>query len=304
VTRPLPFRDVAVVGLGLVGGSLARDLAARGCRVLAADRDPDVLAAAIAEGVVAGAFDVDVVDAIGIDTVAGTYAAAAAERARGALSEVSLVIIATPVGASPAVLEWLAAVAPRDAVLTDVGSTKRGIMAAAAAAGVAHRFVGGHPMAGSHRSGWAASCRGLFDGVRTWLCAAGADAAALRSVESLWEVVGATPSLIDAGEHDRHVAWTSHLPQLLSSALGCTLAGAGVTRAGLGAGGRDTSRLAGSDPAMWTDILLANDDEMVPALDALMEELVRFRHHLANRDAAALAQALEAARRWTGATAP
>jgi prephenate dehydrogenase len=178
VTRPLPFRDVAVVGLGLVGGSLARDLAARGCRVLAADRDPDVLAAAIAEGVVAGAFDVR--DAIGIDTVAGTYAAAAAERARGALSEVSLVIIATPVGAAPAVLEWLAAVAPRDAVLTDVGSTKRGIMAAAAAAGVAHRFVGGHPMAGSHRSGWAASCRGLFEGARTWLCAAGTDAAALR----------------------------------------------------------------------------------------------------------------------------
>jgi prephenate dehydrogenase len=309
-----PPDTVAVIGLGLVGGSLARDLAARGYRVLAADRDHQALAAATAEGVVAATFRVG----------EGGHA----ELLAGA----SLVVIATPVCAAPTVLRWLAGVTSPATTITDTGSTKRSIMTAAAAAGVAHRFVGSHPMAGDHHSGWGAAREGLFADATVWLCtaragdvvaatatgpeatgpdAAGPDAAgpdatgtaapgrALAAVQALWLAVGARPCVIDADEHDHLVAWSSHLPQLVSSTLARVLQAAGVHPSRLGRGGRDATRLAGSDPGMWRDIVMDNADAVVPALDALLDELARLRRHVVDRDAAAISDMLAAARDWT-----
>jgi prephenate dehydrogenase len=278
---------VAVVGLGLMGGSLARDLAARGYRVVAADPDAAVLADARAHGVISGTFP------LGADRSSD-------RRAERGLDEADLVIVATPVRAALPILRWLAGAAPPHAVLTDVGSTKRSITEAAGAAGLSTRFVGGHPMAGDHRSGWAAAREGLFIGSRVWLCAGdegAADAEAL--VAAMWAEVGALPLPIDAVDHDEMIAWSSHLPQLLASALGCALDGEGVDRSALGPGGRDTTRLAGSDPALWTDILMDNADALEPALDALLEELVRLRRHIGGLDDASLRATLEAARRWS-----
>jgi prephenate dehydrogenase len=300
---------VAVIGLGLIGGSLARDLAARGWRVLAADRDGHALAEAAAEGVITGTFHVGAEgpgDASGVQSHSGAQAhssarspASGSERAVEVLAAASLVIVATPVGTTPGVLRWLARVTPNSTIITDTGSTKRSIMAAAAAAGLAQRFVGGHPMAGDHRSGWGAAREDLFMDAPVWLCAARA-APALAAVQALWLAVGARPSVIDADDHDRLVAWSSHLPQLVSSALGRTLHDAGLDRSRLGPGGRDVTRLAGSDPAMWADILVDNADVVTPALAALLNELTRLHRHVMDRDVAAITAALAAARDWAG----
>jgi prephenate dehydrogenase len=289
-----PIQDagtIAVVGLGLVGGSLARDLAARGYRVIGADQDARMVEAALADGVLAGGF------AVG----------EAGGGRGGGVKEAGVVVVATPVRAAVSVLRWLAEAARGDAIITDVGSTKRSIVEAAGAAGLGGRFVGGHPMAGDHGSGWEASRQGLFIGAPVWLCAGEEHAGQAQGhhggrpvalVEALWEEVGARPRRIDALEHDQMVAWSSHLPQLLATALGCALNGAGVDRAGLGPGGRDTTRLAGSDPTVWTDILMDNADAVEPALDALMEELVRLRRHIGGLDDASLRAALDDARQW------
>jgi prephenate dehydrogenase len=228
------------------------------------------------------------------------------------VEEAGVVVVATPVRAAIPMVRWLAGAARGDAIITDVGSTKRSIVEAAGAAGLGWRFVGGHPMAGDHRSGWAASRQGLFIGAPVWLCAGEAVAdpfhehhggGAMALVEALWEEVGARPRRIDAAAHDHMVAWSSHLPQLVATALGCALDGAGVDRARLGPGGRDTTRLAGSDPTVWSDILMENADAIEPALDTLIEELIRLRGHIGGLDDASLGAALEAARRWaTGVT--
>jgi prephenate dehydrogenase len=286
-----------VVGLGLMGGSLARDLAARGYRVVAADRDAATLADASAHGVISDTFPVG--EERGGDGGYGGRVGGGDGSAKGGLAEAGLIVVATPVRAALPILRWLAGAAPPRAVLTDVGSTKRSITEAAGAAGLSARFVGGHPMAGDHRSGWAAAREGLFIGSRVWLCTAdhrAADAEAL--VAAMWAEVGARPLAMDAVEHDEMVAWSSHLPQILASALGCALDGAGVDRSRLGPGGRDTTRLAGSDPALWTDILMDNADALEPALDALIEELVRLRRHIGGLDDASLRATLEDARRW------
>jgi prephenate dehydrogenase len=270
----------AIVGLGLVGGSLARDLAVRGWRVLAADTDRGAVEAARAEGVVARGFD------------------AAGDPAAAGLGEVTLAVVATPVRAAPSVLGWLADAAPA-AVLTDVGSTKRSIVGAAEEIGEAARFVGAHPMAGDERSGWSAAREGLFAGAVTWLCPArGASQEAVGAVEALWREVGAEPRRVEAAVHDALVARTSHLPQILASALASALDGSGVARTGLGPGGRDMTRLAGSDPAVWTDILLDNADLLAPALETLLLELGQVRDRLDEADEAPLRSLLERGRRW------
>lgn len=245
-------RTVAVLGLGLIGGSLARDLAGAGTRVVGADADPATVRAALAAGVIAEALDPhDPRPDAGCD----------------------LVVIAVPVDAAPALLDRLAESLPPGSVVTDVASVKRGIMEAARTAGLARRFVGGHPMAGSHASGWASSRTGLFAGARVLLCPGTADPEAVTRVAGLWRAVGGVPDVLDEADHDREVAWASHLPQAASSALAAVLRDAGIPGAALGPGGRDMTRLAESDPGLWAGIARANADELGPALRALAERL-------------------------------
>lgn len=273
------MRTVGVLGLGLVGGSLARDLARAGWRVLAADREPGSVEAARAAGVVDGPLEL------------------------GAVERVELVVLAVPVRAAPALLRELSDSihTGSDLVVTDVGSTKRSVVAAAAHAGLAARFVGAHPMAGSHRSGWDASRTGLFHGSRVWVCpTSSTEENAVATVESMWRSVGGRPERITPHDHDLIMARASHLPQLTASALAATLARYDVPPGALGPGGRDTTRLAGSDPDIWTDILLDNADHVAPALDALTHELAALADLIRSDAAVSLRSRLAAGRAWSG----
>lgn len=276
--------SVGVVGLGLIGGSLARDLARAGWRVLGDDRDAATLAAARSAGVILRPLE---------------------PRDLGSLD---LLVLALPVRAS---IEWVRQAGGRIAaesplVITDVGSTKASILAAADAAGLAGRFVGSHPMAGSHESGWSAARTGLFRDRPVWICPSSASApAAVTEVERVWAAVGARTRRLDAAAHDRRLARTSHLPQLTATALAGVLARHQVAPDDLGPGGRDATRIAGSHPDMWTDIALDNRHHIAPALEELARDLAELAALVRSGDAPALHARLHAARTWShGAPAP
>lgn len=269
------FQSVAIIGLGLMGGSLARDLAARGARVAGADADPEALRAARAAGVVARPADA------------------------AALAEAELLVLAVPVTAAPEALRRALPHLAPGALVTDLGSTKGSIAAAAEAAGIGARFVGSHPLAGDHRAGWEAGREGLYRDALVYLCPAPSTApAALARAARLWEELGARPRKMDATEHDRLLAWSSHLPQLTATALAGTLAEAGVPHAALGPGGRDTTRLAASSPEMWAAIALDNAPALAPALDALRERLRQLQDAVAAGDAEALRRLFREGRSW------
>ncbi|HEX6371844.1 MAG TPA: prephenate dehydrogenase/arogenate dehydrogenase family protein [Longimicrobium sp.] len=269
---------VAVVGLGLIGGSLARDLAARGVRVLGWDADADTLRAAESSGVV-HPLAVDLRD----------------------VDQADAVVLAVPVLAAADVLRALAPRLHGARLVTDAGSTKSSIVRAAQALGIGARFVGSHPLAGDHRSGWAASRTGLFDGARVFLCrTAFTGGGAMRLAEEMWTRVDALPEVIDADLHDVRLAWTSHLPQVVSTALALTINQTGTPRAELGPGGRDVTRLAGSDPAMWADVLVDNADALSSALAMMGARLARLQRAVMTGDRGDLQRLFAEARRWHG----
>jgi prephenate dehydrogenase len=253
-------RRVSVVGLGLMGGSLARALAARGVRVVGYDRDRSSLDAAVAEGMVHEPLD---------DTLDG-------------VEDVDIVVLATPVATTAALLTRLGDQLSGPSLIMDVASTKKSIVAAAEAAGLGPRYVGAHPLTGSHRSGWGASRASLFEEARVFLCpSATTTPEALRLAESFWRSLRAGVEVLDAVEHDEQMAWRSHLPQAVSTALALTLRQADVARSALGPGGRDMTRLAGGDPALWTGIMSDNAPAILEALAAMEEQLRLFRERLA-----------------------
>lgn len=218
-----------------------------------------------------------------------------------AVVSADLVLLAVPPEATCRLLPAIAASARADAIVTDVASVKGPIMAAASAAGLGHRFVGGHPLAGTHERGFGSLPPERLRGAPVYLCHGGdadsLDAAAL--VEEFWrEAFAADTRFITPGEHDRLLAWTSHMPQAVSSALAVALARGGIDARDLGPGARDVTRLAASQPALWTEILMQNRAALEPALAALAaaaDELVRL---LARGDAAAVERWLAEAARF------
>lgn len=272
---------VAILGLGLVGGSLARDLSARGATVWGFDVDTAATRHAFRTGVIA-----QVVDA----------------RLR-MLESARTVVLAVPVDVALGLLERASPHVRQAGLITDVGSTKRRIVQRASALGLAPRFVGSHPMAGDHRAGWHASRRGLFEGARVDLCRAPETSAATwKRARALWRAVGAKPAERDAALHDAEMALSSHLPQLLSLALAGTLASRAIDRRRLGNGGKEMTRMAASSVEMWAAIL---DDNAVPVLDALetcLAQLGALRGAVERHDRAAVAEAFRAAREWSEKT--
>jgi prephenate dehydrogenase len=270
------IRTVAVAGLGLIGGSLARDLGARGVRVLGYDPDAGALDGAVAEGVVSALGP-------GLEGV----------------EDADALVLAVHVCAAPALLEAAAPRLGRVRLITDAGSTKASIVAAAARLGLGAKFVGAHPLAGDHRSGWPAARLGLFTGATLYLtpsAESGAEAVALA--RELWTVVGARTVEIGAEEHDRLLAWTSHLPQVVSSALAAVLAGRGITRGDLGGGGRDVTRLAGSSSAVWRDILADNAAAVSDAIAEMERQLASVRAAIDAGDADAISAWLTESAEW------
>lgn len=273
---PTPQPRAAVIGLGLIGGSIARDLAALGWDVLGDDRSGATLREACAEGVVR-----------------------APVPATGDLAA-DVVVFALPLTELPVAIEAFASRLGAVPLVMDVGSTKASALAAAERAGLAERFVGAHPMAGDHRSGWSASRRWLFDGRHVYLCATPATSEdALRRANHLWRLLGGRPEPIDAGAHDQLVARTSHLPQLVSKTVGLVLADAGIDRDQLGPGGRDVTRLAASDPDLWTAIALDNRAALLDALTEFRRRLNAMADALKRREAPSLRALFLEARRWS-----
>ncbi|HET7322311.1 MAG TPA: prephenate dehydrogenase/arogenate dehydrogenase family protein, partial [Longimicrobiaceae bacterium] len=165
----MKIQSAAVVGLGLIGGSVARDLAALGVRVLGRDRDASAVGAAVEEGVVASALG---------DDLSG-------------VQDAELVVLALPVSAAAAALRALRPHLGAARLVTDVGSTKRGIIAAAVECDLGDRFVGSHPLAGSEASGWSASREGLFRDAPVYLSPTPATAPpALSLARELWTALG------------------------------------------------------------------------------------------------------------------
>lgn len=280
---PRADRVAAVIGLGLIGGSLARDLAARGVRVLGYDRDAGTLTRAIDAGVIAAPIDADFAN----------------------LTLADWVVLAVPVDAAPALLEAVAPAVGSALLVTDAGSTKRSIEAAARRLRLQATFVGSHPFAGDHASGWDASRTGLLEGATVFLCPAPAaddadSAAALAEARLMWSLCGAHTQVIDAVAHDRLLARTSHLPQLLSTALAVMLSREDVPYAGTGPGARGMLRLAGSSPEMWRAIVADNADNIEDVLDALERTVHELRQAVARGDMAAVRAMLEEGRSFPG----
>lgn len=256
VGDPPPFERVLVVGCGLVGGSLA--LAVRALW-------PEV--------------GIRVLDPAAPPSLRERFALATSPADAG---WADLVVLGAPVGQNVALLGAIARHVTASAVVTDVGSTKRDIVAAARRARLAGVFVGGHPMAGSAQSGFAHARADLFAG-RPWILTPDSDDApgaarvgtALARLTQLVCAIGGHPALMGGDEHDRLMAYVSHMPQLVSSAV-MTTTGRVAGRDGLrfsGPGLADVTRLAGSSPALWYDILSSNADYVHEAMRALADVL-------------------------------
>ena len=209
-----------------------------------------------------------------------------AGRARRDGDRPQLVVVAVPPDHLGS--EIVAALRRTDAVVTDVGSIKSEPLRAVAeqAPGLVERYVGGHPMAGSERSGPLAASAALFDG-RPWAVTPHDEAAAgaVALVEELARVCGAVPVHLDPGEHDRAVARISHLPHLLAVLVAGRLAGAPEAHLALsGQGVRDVTRVAGGDPALWQQIVTLNAQALRSLLAEVREELDVLQNALTDGD--------------------
>ncbi len=274
---------LAIIGLGLMGGSLAAGLAGR-CRwIVGADRDPGAVELALARGWIQSGF---------------TDPAAA-------LRDCDLAVLALPVRAILALLGRLGSDLPLPPRLLDLGSTKSEVLAAMAALPAGVAAVGGHPLCGRETSGLAAADAGLFHGCRFAVIPVPAcDPEAVALVEELVMELGAQPLRVGARRHDRLTALTSHTPYLLAVALAIRarrLEKAGEPIAEAAASGFHSAvRLAGSEPTMMLDILLTNRANVLRELEEVQSELAALSHLLARGEEAELGERLRAGREARG----
>ena len=255
------IRRLCIVGTGLIGGSLARDLRRLGevGEVVGSSRHAANLERAVDLGII-DRFDTDVARA-----VAGA----------------DMVVVAVPIGATRTVFERIRDAVDDDAVVTDVGSVKGSVVADARAAlgSRLSRFVPAHPVAGTEHHGVDSSVERLFEHRRVILTPVGeTDPAALERVSAMWKLVGAEVLEMDVTHHDAVLAATSHLPHMLAYTL-VDMLGRMKERTeifGYSAGGlRDFTRVASSDPQMWQDICLANRGAMVETIERFRSDLDR-----------------------------
>jgi prephenate dehydrogenase len=289
---------VAILGLGLIGGSIGLAARARADAEVSG-YDPD-------EGVRARALALGAIDS-------------AAEDVPAAVAGADVVFVAAPVGALAQAVRLALAGAGPDCVVSDVGSTKRLLVDV----GADRRFIGGHPLAGAETAGVEHAREDLFDGATWYLMpAAGSTVGVLyERLYTLLRCFGAQPSAIDADTHDRLMAYVSHLPHVLANLLVSQTASLPVLRNGgladdgserlpavrpergvpgrvpaVGPSFRDATRVAGANSAIWTDIYMSNRDALIDALDELARRLQEVRSALAQGDAAAVRSWNERAR--------
>ena len=276
------MRRLCLIGVGLIGGSFALAARQNGLfeEVVGVDVDANNLAEALRCGIV--------------DRVA--------ERVEVGVADADAVVLAVPVGAMPSVFAALRPVWRDDQLVTDMGSTKLDVIEAIGTAlgGIPPNFVPGHPIAGAERSGAGAADAGLFKRKRVILTPLPeTDAAMLARVEALWAGVGARVSIMAPRHHDEILAATSHLPHVLAFVLTEMLGRKDEQREifQYAAGGfRDFTRIASSDPRMWLDICLANQEQIVPLIQDYRSALQRAAELIETGDAASLLALFTSAR--------
>ena len=255
----LPFARVTIIGLGLIGSSIARGVRASmpTVRLTGYDADPDVRATVVR---------IDLVDDV-------------ADSAGAAVIDADLVILCVPVGAMGAVAADFAADLPADAIVSDVGSCKAEVARALAAALPGATIVPAHPVAGTERSGPEAGFATLFHH-RWCILTPSADTpdAATERVRAFWTRLGAEVEIMAPEHHDRVLAITSHLPHLIAYTIVGTASDLEEVTQGevikYSAGGfRDFTRIAASDPTMWRDVFLTNREAVLEMLQRFSEDL-------------------------------
>lgn len=266
------FRQLTVIGVGLIGGSLARALRTAKVvdKIVGCGRDEENLKKALELGVI-DEYHPEVSDAV-----------------RGA----DLVVVAVPLGVMDGVFAAIIPALEDDAIVTDVGSAKESVLLIARQA-FAERlpcFVPGHPIAGTERSGVEASIETLFADHSVILTPiAETDKSSLKRVHAMWQAAGATTIELDAVHHDEVLAATSHLPHLLAYSLVNTLVDMDDSEEifKFAAGGfRDFTRIASSNPEMWRDICLANRESILKVLMVYMRNLESLRDMLVSNNSA------------------
>src|SRR3954447_3656385 len=274
-TEPGPFARVAIAGFGLIGGSIALAIKRKwpSSLVIAIDQKP----------VLEAAMRLHAAD-VGGDTLVMA-------------GDAELVVLAAPVLQNIALLEQLPDYLPPTALVTDVSSTKR-LIVAAADRHQSITFIGGHPMSGAATGGFGSARPDMFEG-RPWILTPGTrHGDALAKLETFVTGVGAVPHIMTPDLHDRLVGAVSHLPQITASVLmhvvGKLAGDAGLELAGPGL--MDTTRLAASPPEIWRDIAASNEDVLRDALDALIRTLSDLRASLG--DGEKLESVFTSASRW------
>jgi cyclohexadieny/prephenate dehydrogenase len=275
------LEQLTVLAPGLIGASVARAARARGAarRIVIWARRPETRLA------------------LGEQAWCSVALPTAEEAVKGA----DMVVIAAPVDRIVALTREVAPFLKEGAIVTDVGSVKGEIsrLGHEVLAGRAH-FIGGHPMAGSEKTGWEHGKADLFDARTCFVTPLPASSPeAVARVVAFWRELGAEAVTIDPDRHDEIVAHISHLPQVLASSLCAFLATRDPAwRNFAGAGLRDTTRIAGSDPKLWKSILEENRDEVLRALRDFQDDLQGLQAALANRDYVEVAARLERGRAY------
>jgi prephenate dehydrogenase len=248
---------LAVLGVGLIGGSIGL-AAKRRLDAEVAGFDPD--AANLERGLELGALD------SGAESVAGAVAGA------------EVVFCAAPVAALPGLVAEALAASDPATVVTDVGSTKRELIQGLAAAGDDSRFIGGHPLAGAETSGVANARAEMLEGARWYLTPTERSSGVHYDLlQSTIAGLGARPQAIDAATHDRVMASVSHLPHVLANVLvreaAAALSEESERLPEVGTSFRDTTRVAGANPAIWADIFASNREAVADGIDSVGERL-------------------------------
>nr|VFK36381.1 MAG: prephenate dehydrogenase [Candidatus Kentron sp. SD]VFK38594.1 MAG: prephenate dehydrogenase [Candidatus Kentron sp. SD] len=272
----MKIRTLCIIGVGAIGGSLARALRKVGAcgHIVGCGRQKSNLEKAVALGVI-DRFETDVTKAV---------------------ADADMIVVTVPLGAMEMVFRAMVGGIAPDAIITDGGSAKRSVLAAAQSAfgKIPGNLVPAHPIAGTEKSGVEASSDSLFRGRGVILTpVTGTDPSALAKARAMWEATGANVTEMDAARHDKILAATSHLPHVLAYAFVDVLReidqdqGDSILRYAAG-GFRDFSRLASSDPQMWSDICLANTDAVVAMLEHFHRELQSVMNAIRRGEGAAI----------------